>query len=177
MRHPAIPVGAGQPGIQGDFLDPLAEPSFQVGIEVPVREVGGHQARSPQAYWIRVMAASAAVATLRRRGPRLATWKPASRARAASPAENPPSGPMRTLTSRGRGRSRKDVQAPAPLLFPKDELDFLRAFQRRGKIPVRLDVGQPGPLAGLDALPGQALPPPPAPLQPFRAQPFRALRR
>ena len=28
--HPAVPVGAGQPGIQGDFLDPLAEPSLQV---------------------------------------------------------------------------------------------------------------------------------------------------
>ena len=88
------------------------------------------------------MAASAAVGTLRRRGPRLTTRKPASRARAASPAENPPSGPMRTRTSSGPGELEHRLQTPTPLLFPKDELDFLRAVQRRGKIPGRLNYGE-----------------------------------
>ena len=34
--HPAVPVGAGKPGVQGDLLDPDAEALSEMGVEIAI---------------------------------------------------------------------------------------------------------------------------------------------
>src|SRR4029453_3211101 len=90
-------------------LDVVKGDDLVVLVGDPGRDLAGGDAaeeaahpRSPCAYRIAETAATLAVSAPRMPGPKLTGWMPNQRARSTSPSANPPLGPTKRLTEKGR---------------------------------------------------------------------------